>query len=151
MEDIKRTPMKTGGIECAKESDFEFVDGIIKKYKGGDKEIRIPEEIHGKAVRRLETNWESGPAWSPKFTGRRNSWHCVESIHLPSSLESIGDYCFYECRSLRSVEFASDIHLKSIGEGAFDDCPILRMVKISRNFGFKDRFPKSVRFEVISS
>ena len=75
----------------------------------------------------------------------------LTSIHLPSSLESIGDWCFYKCTSLTSVEFGSDIHLKSIGNNAFGSCPNLTMVKIHQNFGFKDRFPKSVRFEVVSS
>ncbi len=28
-----------------------FKGGVIKEYKGSDREIDIPEEIHGKAIR----------------------------------------------------------------------------------------------------
>lgn len=50
-----------------------------------------------------------------------------ESLDLPDSLESIGDYAFHYCGSLESVNLPRS--LQSIGENAFGNC--LRLTEIS--------------------
>ncbi|MDE7379638.1 MAG: leucine-rich repeat domain-containing protein, partial [Clostridia bacterium] len=49
----------------------------------------------------------------------------IKSIVIPSNVESIGGYAFYQCASLQSVSFNNGSKLEVIGEDAFAKCTSL--------------------------
>jgi hypothetical protein len=53
-----------------------------------------------------------------------------ESIEIPSSIEELGPWCCASKESLRTVEFASDSHIRSVGEYAFTHCKSLESICI---------------------
>ena len=61
----------------------------------------------------------------------RAFWECsgLESITLPESLISIGEYAFYACRGLVSITLPSN--LSSIADGAFSSCRIAEVINKS--------------------
>ena len=46
----------------------------------------------------------------------------MENLSLPASLERIGDFSFYRCGSLESVQFRGDSSLTQIGSNSFTEC-----------------------------
>ena len=50
----------------------------------------------------------------------------VVDIQLPSNIQKIGNYAFYNCKSLKSISFGSEIH--EIGDCAFYNCGSLESV-----------------------
>ena len=66
----------------------------------------------------------------------------TEPITLPESVETIGDYAFYCCTTLRSINLGSN--LKSIGKSAFELCKSLksitlpRSLKVIREYAFRN-------------
>lgn len=54
----------------------------------------------------------------------------IGSIALPSTLQSIGDYAFYGCASLKTVSGLADTRLTSVGKNAFDGCLQLQSVAL---------------------
>lgn len=57
------------------------------------------------------------------FEGNR-----LEEIEIPESVEAIGDYTFYGCKSLKRVSFPNS--LKAIGDSAFSWCESLKEIII---------------------
>ena len=55
----------------------------------------------------------------------------ITSINLPSTLLSIGNYAFYECSGLTSVDLNGCTNLTSIGYYAFNGCDGLTSVDLS--------------------
>jgi hypothetical protein len=49
----------------------------------------------------------------------------LQSICIPSSIESICDYCFSNCASLSSLTFASDCKVSTLDVQAFSGCSSL--------------------------
>ena len=47
---------------------------------------------------------------------------------LPKKLNNLGEYTFYECQSLKSVEIPDTV--KTLGEGVFLDCSMLKTIKL---------------------
>ena len=43
----------------------------------------------------------------------------LEEVHIPASVQSIGESAFYQCKNLQRVTFAEGSQLKEIGEWAF--------------------------------
>ena len=54
----------------------------------------------------------------------------LTSIEIPAGVTSIGDYAFYACSNLESVTFAEGSELTSIGYRAFDECSSLESIEI---------------------
>ena len=54
----------------------------------------------------------------------------LEDIEIPTSVEEIGEMCFYECSSLSRVTFGSGSVLKRIGKEAFRGCKELREIQL---------------------
>ncbi len=52
----------------------------------------------------------------------------MESITLPSNLETIGDYAFYDCNSLKNIALPAKV--SSIGESAFGNCGSLKTISL---------------------
>ena len=57
-----------------------------------------------------------------RYLGKSNS------VVIPSSVTSIGDYAFFECHALASIEIPDGV--SSIGDGAFALCKSLTSIKI---------------------
>jgi hypothetical protein len=54
--------------------------------------------------------------------GERENKNCLVSLVLPSGLQSIGDYAFYQSSSLKTLVFPDS--LREIGDSAFGECGI---------------------------
>lgn len=59
----------------------------------------------------------------------------VEEVVFPNTVEAIGNYIFYGCKSLKRIEF-SDM-LMDIGSGAFTGCDRLSKLDVHLNMGEK--------------
>ncbi len=91
-------------------SDFDIVNGVLKKYRGPGGDVVIQGEV---------TN--IGEA-AFIFCGS------LTSVTIPSSVTSIGDLAFYDCSSLTSVTIPEGV--TSIGDSAFSGCSSLTSVTI---------------------
>lgn len=76
--------------------------------------ITIPNEIDGYPVTRIGES----AFWS---------WHAVDTIYLPDTLEEIGRTAFLHCQGLRVVDMP---HVKTIGASAFKGCISLEAIRI---------------------
>ena len=54
---------------------------------------------------------------------------CLKSIEIPASVERIGEYAFYDCKGLKSIEIPASV--TEIGEHAFEDCINLENIEVS--------------------
>ena len=54
----------------------------------------------------------------------------VKTVSIANSVTSVGDYAFYNCTYLKSVDFGDNSQLTSIGNGAFGGCTSLVSVTI---------------------
>ena len=54
----------------------------------------------------------------------------IQYVALPSTLRTIEDRLFYECKELRHVTFREGSALKKIGEEAFCGCTRLRDISL---------------------
>ncbi len=122
--------------------DYEYLeqDGTISiiKYHGSSKKVIIPSKIDGKPVTSI------GYA---AFTMNPT----LEILHIPSSVETIGDYAFAYCDLLRDVTLSEGLRvigkeafvlcneiksitlpetLKEFGDGAFTNCRGLTQITI---------------------
>ena len=88
---------------------YEEVEGgyiVVDDAKCKDTKIVIPSTYQGKPVIGIKDH---------AFAGNIN----LESISIPNSITSIGEYAFYDCYSLKEVIFEDDSQLTSIGKRAF--------------------------------
>ena len=86
----------------------------ITGYTGPGGAVTIPSTIDGLPV---TTIGDSAFAFCP-----------LSSVTIPNSVISIGDWAFFDCRSLTSVMLGD--HVTSIGVSAFDTCISLTSVTI---------------------
>jgi hypothetical protein len=56
----------------------------------------------------------------------------LQSISVPSSIESISASCFSGCKNLSNVTFAPDCRLSILGDWAFEGCSSLQSLHIPR-------------------
>ena len=54
-----------------------------------------------------------------------------QALNLPESIETIGNYAFYECTNLQVVNLSSN--LKSIGISCFEGCESLESIKLPKS------------------
>jgi len=98
--------------------DHKYPQGVlIKRYRGDEASVAIPDTFDGKPVVRIE-----GDAFKSNRT--------LRSIRLPTSLVEIGNMSFTNCTGLNDVVFPDT--LQSIGWNAFENCGLQR-VTIPRN------------------
>ena len=90
-------------------SDFEIVDGVLKKYKGNLLDVVVPEGVY-----KIEA----------AFEGMKN----LQSIKLPSSLREISHRAFAGCKSLKEIDIP--IEVQYIGAYAFKECSSLKAITI---------------------
>lgn len=79
----------------------------IEKYVGDAADVCIPNAIDGTPVRALKPY---------AFVNLR----FIEKIHLPESIQSIGNHCFYDCRNLHLIELWDSID--QIEDGILKNC-----------------------------
>lgn len=117
-----------------------------RKTKGAEVEIlrvfapvpyvELPSEIDGCPVTKLG-NYCFAPACTlpketlatPHMQDAAITQVCgnyLESVRLPASMHTIGDYAFYNCRCLHSLEFTPA--LQTIGSDAFMNCQKLQQL-----------------------
>lgn len=71
----------------------------------------------------------SSEVFCPVFVGRSlQSFQDKLEVVLPKSLKEIGDYAFYDCKNLVSVNIPAGV--TSIGNGAFHGCTSLTSITI---------------------
>ena len=92
-------------------SDFEIVDGVLKKYKGKGGDVMIPSGITS--------------------IGERAFFDCVKvvSLKIPEGVTTIGERAFGLCSFLRSIEIPDSVTF--IGERAFSFCSNLQAITCS--------------------
>ena len=90
--------------------DFEIVDGVIRKYKGADKDVVIPDGV--------------------KKIGGESFKGCakIEKITIPNSVTAIGVYAFQNCSGLKSINISNGV--TKIENGAFWWCSELKDIVI---------------------
>jgi hypothetical protein len=126
------TIMEAG--EVLGNSDFEIVNGVLVRYRGGGGgQVVIPAEVTGIGNRAFVNCIGLTSVEIPGLVtniGDSAFYGCIglTSIEIPSPVVSIGTGAFGRCISLVSVEIASSV--ASIGESAFEDCISLASVEI---------------------
>lgn len=89
------------------------VDG----YTGAPTKLEVPEQIDGYTVSAISNS---------AFTNKAE----LEKVILPETLRSIGEYAFYNCTGLKSVEAPG---VEQVGYASFYGCYYLKEVTLSDN------------------
>lgn len=92
---------------------------IITGWDPEESLVRVPEIVDSIPVTAVDAYGFSG--------GKHRE------IHLPSSLESIGRYAFYNCFSLEVLSFYTSI--RDVGAGAFTGCHRVKRLDVTRAAG----------------
>ena len=109
--DEQETTVRDRKIVSSDTYEYEIFDGaaIITKYKGGQTEVTVPDEIEGAPVEEIGFYaFEAQP---------------VTSVTLPECIKVIGEGAFIDCASLVSINLPSA--LTTVEKGAFAGCSSL--------------------------
>ena len=96
--------------------DYEITDFIYVGITA--KEIEIPAEISGRAVTGIAP-------------GAFKSSKTISKVTLPSSIEYIGDYAFYDCDLITSITLPESV--TTIGNCAFENCSALESLTLPKS------------------
>ncbi len=113
--------------------DFFIEDGVLKKYKGSDENVIIPDgvvEIDG-SFREHKLLQEG--IWVGAFEYSAN----LLSVKIPVGVERIKKQAFAECKNLTTVNLPYS--LVSIEDNAFKDCLNLERINIPDSVCFISR------------
>lgn len=144
----------------------EREDGIcVCRCYGYEEVLVIPEEIQGKPVTELYDHAlaSSRSARIPEnmqqvilqeeergFAEERElAGEFLKEVYLPASLRRIGNYAFYFCRNLHTLQFCGN--LEDMGSGAFVWCKSLRCLifdQISRSRNGMEHILADITWEV---
>ncbi len=86
--------------------------------------LQIPSTINGKTVVEIAPS-----AFSNDFNGNT----MVTKVIIPNTVRKIGANAFENCSKLRIVEFGSNSSLYEIGDYAFYNCPLLNSINTPSN------------------
>ena len=106
---------------------FDKVTGILVKYIGTDTNVIIPSMIDGVSVTSIgdEAFVRGDVSFATSMTMSTSN---VESITIPNSVTSIGDYAFNSCVDLESITIPNSV--TRIGKDIFKRCDSLEIVNI---------------------
>ena len=108
----------------ATEEDFKYAiedEYGVKYSRDGKKLLEAPTSFCGKEyVVREGTEVICDEAF--------RDWYFLQSITIPNSVTSIGDYAFAQCEPLQSITIPNSV--TSIGDGAFSWCTSLQSITI---------------------
>ncbi|MBR1692926.1 MAG: leucine-rich repeat domain-containing protein [Lachnospiraceae bacterium] len=112
----------------------------ITGYLGSEKEVYVPDSIHGVPVKYI-LYLDAYNIATPKkkltkvhlpdgleYLGGLGGCVCLREIEIPDSVEVIANYAFENCRKLKTVKLPGN--LKKIGAFAFDGCSSLEVTKL---------------------
>jgi hypothetical protein len=71
----------------------------------------------------------------------------LKSIRIPNSIEFLGKFCFFECKSLNEVIFTGEL---DIGPNAFAQSPV-KNVTVPVGVKFNYSFNRGCRIEFVTS
>ena len=120
-------------------SDFDIREGVLKKYKGEDVYVTVPDgvmQIGSYAFSDcdfIETIILPEGVIEIK-SGAFDSCSALRSITIPDSITHIDHNAFLGCVSLEKIELP--LKLKYIGGGAFEDCELLKSIIIPDSVSF---------------
>lgn len=114
---ITKTFAKTGAATVTPPpSTEEWVvdkDGILSAYNGTAKNVEIPSKVNGIAVKEI--------AYRTFYNNKT-----IESVTIPDTVSTIGDYAFNYCSNLKTVTFGSGV--KKIGNYSFSQSGVTSVV-----------------------
>ena len=123
---VSAEDFKVGGIYYYISSQADKTVAVTYR---GNKYYDYSDEYSGD-VKIPESVTYNGNAYSVTSIGEYAFWVCSSliSVEIPNSVTSIGDDAFSGCSSLTSVEIPNSV--TSIGESAFESCSSLTSVEI---------------------
>ena len=119
----------TGGQVEAGQSDFEFYEstGTITKYIGNEKNVTVPSQINGVAVKEI-----SYSAFEGEYDNDSKEYVSnIETIIIENGIETIGEYAFQNCVNLESIEIPESVTY--IGHDALTNCSSLKSINVNEN------------------
>ena len=106
--------------------DFEITaDGVLKRYRGHDTEVVIPN-----SVREIGSSAFVNLKGVEKMLLEDEEYDApeMETLGIPDGVEKIGDYAFAYCMNLNTVEIADSVRI--IGDRAFEGCENLKKIRL---------------------
>ncbi len=125
--------------------DFIIVDGLLKKYRGNDTVVEIPEGVWGIGNYAfcyvLEKDNKNPPSAKiekivipngVKFIGKSAFDRCkkLKEINIPDSVTSIEECAFLYCESLKEIFIPDSV--KTIEDSAFSNCKSLEKIRLPK-------------------
>lgn len=93
-------------------SDYQVVNGVLKKYLGTDTEVNIPSNLNITSI-------------GDRAFFRKND---IINVKMPVGITAIGNYAFSGCDNLKHITFSNS--LATIGNYAFENCKSLEGVTL---------------------
>ncbi len=116
-------------------TDFEIKDGVLIKYNGKDKIVKIPETVTEIAESAFWSNDDIVAVYIPgtvKKVGDSAFWSCsaLEYLDIAEGVESLGQTLTWSCPSLKDVNLPSTIKVSEKDKDndmcdMFDNCPLI--------------------------
>lgn len=105
--------------------DFEVVNGILKKYRGTDEHVVIPEGVKeiGDFAFVDECGWERMLLEDEAYDAP-----ALEALEIPDGVCRIGTYALAYCRNLKKLSIPDSV--TEIGERAFEGCEALERARL---------------------
>ena len=107
--------------ELYSDDNFDYMitgnKAIIIGYKGTDTEIEIPNTVKDIPITKIGDSVFYNSSVRTEIT----------SVNLPSTVTSLGNYCFYDCSKLTSINIPN---VTSLGNDCFNGCSNLTSIEI---------------------
>ena len=121
---IKKIKITYSSMESQKDKENltnigkNSLDKLMLSYKEYKTRIKDIDLSDCKELKKIDDNY---------FEGLVN----LTNINLPLNIKFLGDNCFMNCKSLKSINLSQCVHLKNIGKGCFMNCLSLKSIDLS--------------------